>query len=106
MGNKLEEIAIEARKQLLTKNTFNDDAKSNNYSATHTNALSDEATPANGKGTGISFDTANGGSHHDIYGVAHAAGSGRLGNVIKNQYAQDKPYEHPDTSENIGQVTI
>jgi len=103
---KLEEIAIEARKTLITKNVFNDSALQNNYSATHTNAISDEITPANGKGTGISFGTSDGGSQDDIHGVSSAAGSGRLGNLVKNQYNAENGYHHPDTTENIGQVTI
>jgi len=103
---KLEEIAIEARKTLITKNTFNDSSLQNNYSATHTNAKSDEITPANGKGTGTAFDTSAGGSQDDIYGVSSAAGSGRLGNVVKNQYNAENGYHTPDVSGNVGQVTI
>jgi len=103
---KLEEIAIEARKTLITNNTFNDEATPNNYSATHTNALSDEQTPKHGKGTGVSFDTSNGGSSDDINGVANAAGSGRIANILANEYNDDNKYTHPDTSGNIGQVTI
>jgi hypothetical protein len=103
---KLEEIAIEARKSLVTKNTFNDYDNSNNYSATHTNAKSDEITPKNGKGTGVSFDTANGGSSDDINGVANAVGSGRIANVLKNEYNDGNDYHSPDMTGNIGQVTI
>ena len=103
---KLEEIAIEARKGLLIKNTFNDTASENNYSATHTNAKSDETTPKNGKGTGVFLDTSNGGSSEDINGIASAAGSGRIGNIKVNEYNEDNKYGHPDTSGNVGQVTI
>ena len=103
---KLEEIAIEARKSLITKNTFNDFDGNNNYGVTHTNAKSDETTPKNGKGTGVSFDTANGGSQDDIHGVANAAGSGRIANILTNVYNADNGYHHPDTDGNIGQVTI
>ena len=103
---KLEEIGIEARKSLVTKNTFNGFDVNNNYTATHTNAMSDEVTPKHGKGTGVSFDTANGGSSDDINGVANAAGSGRIANVLKNEYNDDNGYQTPDMSGNIGQVTI
>lgn len=106
MATKLEEIAIEARKTLITKNTFNDSSLEQNYSATHTNAMSDEQTPKHGKGTGTAFDTANGGSSDDINGVAGAAGSGRVANVLKNQYSDGNGYQTPDMTGNVGQVTI
>ena len=106
MATKLEQIGIEARKSLITKNTFNDEALPNNYSATHTNAKSDDITPVHGKGTGQSFDTANGGSSQDIHGTPNAVGSGRIANVLKNQYNADNDYKTPDMTGNIGQVTI
>jgi hypothetical protein len=104
--NKLEEIAIAQRKALITNNTFNDEALANNYSATHTNAKSDETTPNRGKGTGVAFDTANGGSSQDINGVPNAVGSGRIANVLTNEYNADNDYKTPDMTGNIGQVTI
>ena len=106
MASKLEEIGIAQRKSLVTNNTFNDEALPNNYSATHTRAKSDDITPVHGKGTGQSFDTANGGSSDDIHGVASAAGSGRIANVLKNEYNNGNDYHAPDMSGNIGQVTI
>jgi hypothetical protein len=106
MATKLEEIAIEARKMLVTNNTFNDEALPNNYSATHTHAMSDDQTPVHGKGTGQSFDTNNGGSSQDIHGTPNATGSGRIANVLKNQYNADNDYKTPDMSGNVGQVTI
>jgi len=106
MGNKLEEVAIAQRQALLTSNAFNDEAPANNYTATHTKAKSDEETPAHGKGTGLDFDTSNGGSTHDINGVANATGSGRIANVLKNEFNADNKYTHPDTEGNKGQVTI
>jgi hypothetical protein len=105
-SNKLEEAAIAARQQLLTNNAFNNEAPANNYSVTHTNAKSDETTPNHGKGTGVPFDSANGGSHQDIYGNPNYAGSGRIKNTSINQYNGDNNYGHPDTSGNVGQVTI
>jgi hypothetical protein len=104
--SKLEEIGIAARKSLLTNNIYNNYANSNGYSATHTNAMGDETSPNKGKGTGIPFDTQNGGSYEDIYGVSNQAGSGRLSLIAVNQYSAENGYKHPDTSGNIGQVSI
>lgn len=106
MASKLEEAAIAAREQLITKNTYNGFAVENGYTATHTRAVSDDNTPQHGKGTGVPFDTYNGGSYNDVYGVATAAGSGRIANIATNQYNDKNGYTHPDTSGNIGQVTI
>ena len=103
---KLEEIAIDVRKTILTKNTFNNFDVNNNYTATHTNAMSDDVTPKHGKGTGVYMDTHHGGSQQDEFGVPNAAGSGRIGNVTNNKYNEDNGYKMPDTSGNIGQVTI
>jgi hypothetical protein len=105
-SNALEEAAIAARQQLLTNNTFNNHDINNNYSATHTNAKSDDTTPINGKGTGVPFDSANGGGYHDIYGHPNFAGSGRIANTVINQYNDNNSYTHPDTSSNEGQVVI
>jgi hypothetical protein len=105
-SNKLEEAAIAARQQLLTNNAFNNAAPANNYSVTHTNAMSDETTPNHGKGTGVAFDSANGGSHQDIYGNPNYAGSGRIGNTVINEFNNDNGYTQPDMTGNVGQVTI
>lgn len=105
-SNKLEEAAIAARQQLLTNNTFNNFDINNNYSATHTRAKSDDTTPIHGKGTGVPFDSANGGGYYDIYGVGEAAHSGRIGNTVLNQFDSNNGYTQPDTSGNVGQVTI
>lgn len=105
-SNKLEEAAIAARNALITSNTYKGDDDSNNYTATHTRALSDEETPVNGKGTGIFLDTYNGGGSMDINGSPNAAGSGRIQNVASNVYNKDKEYTHPDTSGNQGQVSF
>lgn len=105
-SNKLEEAAIAARQQLLTNNTFNNFDINNNYSAMHTRAKSDDITPVQGKGTGVPFDSANGGGYYDIYGHPNFAGSGRIGNTVINQFNSENIYKHPDTSGNKGQVTI
>jgi hypothetical protein len=104
--SKLEEAAIAARIALLTKNTFNDSDVNNHYSPTHTHAISDDTTPNHGKGTGGSFDTANGGSAQDIHGIPNAAGSGRIQNLLNNEFNPENPYTHPDTEGNVGQVVL
>ena len=105
-SNKLEEAAIAARNKNLAPNTFKGDSDANNYGATHTRALADAATPIHGKGTGVFLDTYNGGGDLDINGNPAMAGSGRLKNKAFNQFNENKPYDHPDTSGNEGQVII
>tara|TARA_R110000782_G_scaffold30108_3_gene74980 strand:+ start:632 stop:958 length:327 start_codon:yes stop_codon:yes gene_type:complete len=105
-SNKLEQAAIAARNALLPTNTYNSADDGNNYSATHTRALSDQETPVAGKGTGIFLDTYNGGGSVDINGATNAVGSGRIQNVAKNEFDGDNQYVHPDTSGNEGQFTF
>jgi len=45
MSNKLEEAALAARNTLIAINYYDNVADANNYSATHTRALSDDLTP-------------------------------------------------------------
>ena len=101
--SKLEQLAIAVRDGLVTRNTYNNADDANNYTDTHTRALSDQLTPVQGKGTGIFLDTYNGGGSVDINGTPNAVGSGRIKNVAFNQYNKDKVYENPDTSGNVGQ---
>ena len=103
--SKLEEIAIEIRDRLKARNIYND-IDANNYSATHTRALSDSKTPVTGKGTGVFLDTFNGGGDLDINGAPNSAGSGRKQNLLKNEFNPQRPYDHPDTNGNVGQVVI
>jgi hypothetical protein len=105
-SNQLEQAAIAARNALLPTNTYNNDSQANEYSSTHTRALSDQQTPVAGKGTGVFLDTYNGGGSLDVNGNPNAAGSGRIQNVGFNQYNQINEYEHPNTSGNIGQVVL
>lgn len=105
-SNKLEQAAIAARDNNLGFNTYKGDTDSNNYSATHTRALSDQQTPVAGKGTGVFLDTYNGGGSLDINGSPDAAGSGRIQNKAFNQYNENQQYEHPDTSGNVGQFSF
>jgi hypothetical protein len=104
MSNKLEEIAIANRNSLVAGNTYNSSDQSQNYTATHNNALGDG--DVKGKGTGVHLDTYNGGGDIDINGSADAAGSGRLQNKSFNQYNEDNSYDHPDTSGNVGQIVL
>lgn len=104
-SNKLEEIAIAQRETLIARNTFNQ-IEEQQYSATHTRAKSDKETPIAGKGTGVFLDTYNGGSDIDENGNPYIPGSGRLQNKSFNFYNENNPYEHPDTSGNVGQVII
>ena len=106
MANQLEIAANAARNANTAFNTYNNADDSNNYSATHSRALSDNATPVNGKGTGIFLDTSNGGGSQDINGAPDAAGSGRLQNVAVNAFNEANQYNHPDTSGNVGQVVL
>ena len=104
--NDLERIAIEKRNELIARNTYNSSDAEQNYSATHTRALSDTETPNYGKGTGVFMDTSAGGSSIDINGSPEAPGSGRIKNVATNEYNKDNDYETPDMSGNVGQVII
>ena len=108
--SKLEEAAIATRNMLLATNAYNNEADANNYSATHTKALSDQRTPIKGKGTGVFMDTYNGGGDFDINGNPTYAGSGRKAAIANNgstwNMSPQNPYHSPDTSANVGQVVI
>lgn len=109
-SNRLEQAAIAARDALVASNAYNSSDPSNNYSATHTKALSDSLTPIKGKGTGVFLDTYNGGGDFDVNGNPAAAGSGRLAAYAQNGaqwgYTPQQYYSIPDTSGNIGQVVL
>lgn len=104
--SKLEIAAIEARNQLIPFNTYNDADVNNSYGVTHTRAKSDDITPVQGKGTGVNFDSYNGGGSIDIFGNPNYAGSGRIPLLASNEYNNNNEYTTPDTSGNEGQVTI
>jgi hypothetical protein len=110
MPSQLEQIAIAARNTLIATNNYDNASNSNNYGATHTRALSDTLTPVYGKGTGVFLDTYNGGGDFDINGNPAAGGSGRLAAYANNGstwgYTPTTVYTAPNTSGNIGQVTI
>lgn len=102
--SKLERIAIEQRENLLPRNYYNSN-DGNLYSPTHTRAISDDETPAQGKGTGIYMDFDNGGSSVDKYGIAEEGKSGRTSNIAINDYNVDNGYDTPDMTGNVGQIT-
>jgi hypothetical protein len=114
----LEVAAIAQRNFLIPQNTYNNAAMANEYSATHTRALSDTTTPIYGKGSGNFLDIQNYGGvggDWDINGnQANSQGSGRTPLLSNNNstwgYGPTQltmvPYQQPDTSLNIGQVII
>ena len=95
-ANKLEEAANAARNALIPMNNYNSKAPANEYSQTHSRALSDQETPIHGKGTGVFMDTYNGGGDVDINGNGVNPGSGRINNLVTNQYNNTNHYRMPD----------
>jgi hypothetical protein len=96
--SRLEEIANEARKNLLLQNVyFNESSKK--YDVNHPNANQsqggvDDRLNIKGKGTfGGYLDTTNGGGYYDINGRPDVDGSGRNRLLAKNLYNRDKPYD-------------
>lgn len=114
----LEAAAIAARATLLPINTYNSVAPANQYSPTHTRALSDSTTPIYGKGSGgfLDIDNYSGvGGDWDIHGnQSNSVGSGRVPAFALNgstwgygpQGLGMQNYQHPNTAGNIGQVII
>ena len=114
----LEAAAIAQRAILIPINTYNNYAVANEYTATHTRALSDQTTPVYGKGSGQFLDIDNYGGvggDYDINGnQALYVGSGLLPEMTLNAglwgYGPvglgDTPYVSPNTALNIGQVII
>lgn len=114
----LEAAAIAARATLLPINTYNSAAPANQYTATHTRALSDNTTPVYGKGSGGFLDIDNYagvGGDWDINGnQSNSVGSGRMPAFALNGstwgYGPSglgmTPYQHPNTAGNVGQVII
>lgn len=95
--SRLEEIAKSTRESLLVKNIYQD-AANFQYGLTHPNATRqkggiDDPLNIKGKGTGILFDTNNGGSDIDINGLPSVNGSGRNAIYSVNQYNPDKKYD-------------
>lgn len=95
--SRLEEIAIATRENLLIKNIYQDQSGLK-YSETHPNATTakggvDDPLNAKGKGTGIPFDTQNGGSDIDVYGSPVISGTGRNQIYTQNQYNPQAKYD-------------
>ena len=119
-GNQspLEAAAIAARATLIPINTYNNFAVANEYTATHTRALSDATTPIYGKGSGQFLDIDNyggvGGDWDVNRNASNSVGSGRNPQMSLNNatwgYGPNglgmTNYQHPNTSLNIGQVII
>jgi hypothetical protein len=104
--SRLETIAEDARKKLIVKNIYNGENPANNYSDTHTRALSDQETPTYGKGNGEYLNTYNfskTGSDIDINGSSEYAGSGRNAAIAYNQakwgYGPNNPYNAPNIND-------
>lgn len=95
--SKLEEIGNATRAELLLKNIYQDQSGLQ-YSVTHLNATQakggiDDQNNAKGKGTGIKWDTSNGGSDIDVYGDPTIINTGRVAIYNENQYNPDKKYD-------------
>lgn len=98
MKTKLEIIAEQQRPIITIKNTYRFDG-TNQYSARHPNALANvngADDPSNIKGKGIegAIGTDGAGGHYDIYGNGLDMASGRIGNLVKNQFTRDQPYPY------------
>jgi hypothetical protein len=113
----MEAAAIAARATLIPINTYNNYAAANEYTATHTRALSDKTTPVYGKGSGgfLDIDNYGGvGGTLDVNGSSSYAGSGRNPELsLNNSLWGYGPaglnmtgYKQPNTSLNKGQVII
>ena len=114
----LEAAAIVQRNILIAISPYNNAAVANNYTATHTRALSDTTTPIYGKGSGQYLDIDNYGGvggDWDINGnQINSVGSGRNPAMGLNSstwgYGPNGlgmvNYQHPNTSLNVGQVII
>ena len=114
----LEAAAITQRNILMAMSTYNNASNANNYTATHTRAISDQTTPVYGKGSGQFLDIDNYagvGGDWDINGnQANSVGSGRMPAFALNGSTWGygpaglgmQNYQHPNTSANVGQVII
>jgi hypothetical protein len=114
----LEAAAITQRNMLMAISTYNNAAAANNYTATHTRAVSDSTTPIYGKGSGQFLDIDNYGGvggDWDINGnQLNSAGSGRMPAFALNSstwgYGPNglgmQNYQIPNTAGNVGQVII
>ena len=117
----LEYAAIIQRNTLIPINTYNSYAAANQYSLTHTRAITDAQTPNAGRGTGTFLDinNYNAGLDWDRYGNPQpgsivGAGAGRAPSITMNNATWNMGpvglgmtnYTSPNTGLNVGQVII
>jgi hypothetical protein len=92
--SKLETIAKKYRKDnLYSKNIY---SKDNTYSEVHPNATqevsADDINNEKGKGTGVIFDTENGGSSVDINGDPNLISKTGRAATVTNKYNKNNQY--------------
>ena len=91
--SKLIEIAQQARPEMLAKNRY---SELNRYSSAHPDATqqttASDPNNTRGRGTGVMFDTQNGGNFYDINGRPEVYGSGRNAIYYVNTYNPDNRY--------------
>ena len=117
----LEYAAIIQRNTLIPINTYKNDVPANQYSLTHTRALTDTQTPNAGRGTGVFLDIDNYGVGLDwdktgnaSQGTVVGAGIGRTTSLSLNSATWGygpaglnmTNYQYPNMGLNIGQVII
>jgi len=117
----MEYAAIIQRNILIPRNYYNSFASANQYSLTHTRAVSDNQTVNYGKGTGNFLDITNYGAGagwdrdgNPIPGSIVGAGVGRNVSLTNNSATWGygptqlsmQNYTAPDMSLNVGQVII
>jgi hypothetical protein len=93
--DRLGEIADKARAELTALNSYRN-VSGQIYGPTHPNATQEvgQGDPSNirGKGTGVAFDTENGGGYYDINGRPDVSGSGRKSHFT-NTYNKNNVYD-------------
>lgn len=117
----LEYAAIIQRNTLIPINTYKNDTPANQYSLTHTRAITDTQTPNAGRGTARFLDIENYGAGLDWDKLGNpqpgsivGAGIGRSPSLSMNYATWDmgpnglgmQNYSNPNTSLNVGQVII
>jgi len=117
----MEYAAIIQRNTLIPINTYNSFANANQYSLTHTRAITDSRTPNAGRGTGVFLDIQNYGAGLDWDRLGNpqpgsivGAGICRSPSITMNNATWNMGpvglgmlnYDHPDTTGNVGQVII
>ena len=96
--NRLEEIAKQARENLIRDNIYQDEL-GKRYTVVDPNATQktggiDDRTNEKGKGTGEFLDTSKGGGSLDINGRVDVNGSGRNALLTLNKYSLNNQRQH------------